>query len=366
MKISFNTPINRVSFGQVSIALLREALKQKHEVFSLPISEPDFSSLESPNQDNSEFLKWVNRSVEQFPTCHTKDTPVFKLWHLEKNLGFFSLSNNQSLMTFHELDNLTPLEVNIAKNNRKVIVTSKYTQEVFESKGVKAHYVPLGFDKQSFRVIDKPYHTDGRIVFNLSGKFEFRKRHAKVLKAWAKKFGNDKRYALQCAMFNPFMTDADNNNLISDALDNQRYFNITFLPMMQTNETYNDYLNSASIIIGMSGGEGWGLPEFQSVALGKHAVIMNAHGYKGWANSENSTLVDSTSMIDCVDNIFFKKGAEQNQGKIFDFDESDFISACEEAIKKVEVNPVNESGLKLAEDFSYENSYNKIVDVLNE
>ena len=365
MKISFNTPINRVSFGQVSIALLREAYAQKHDVVSLPVSQPDFSSLGSPNEDNNEFLKWVNRGIENFGLEHDSSRPTFKLWHLEKNLGFYRASANQSLMTFHELDSLTPLEVNIAKNNDKIIVTSQYTQEVFESNGIKTSYVPLGFDSHSFSNTKKEYHTDGRIVFNLSGKFEFRKRHAKVLKAWAKKYGNDKKYALQCAVFNPFMKDSDNNQMIAQALDGQRYFNITFLPLMETNETYNDYLNSAHIVIGMSGGEGWGLPEFQSVSLGKHSVIMNAHGYKGWANSENSVLVDSTSKIDCVDDIFFKKGGEQNQGKIFDFNEDDFISGCEAAIKRVEENPINESGVKLQEQFSYEKCYNNILNILN-
>ena len=366
MKVSFNTPINRVSFGQVSIALLREAYAKKHDVISLPISQPDVSSIESPNKDNAEFIKWVDQSVERFGTEHTSSRPTFKLWHLEIVNGFNKVSDNQSLMTFHELDNLTPLEVNIAKNNPKLIVTSKYTQEVFASNGVDAHYVPLGFDKHSFNVINKNYHTDNRIVFNLSGKFEFRKHHAKILKAWAKKYGNDKRYALQCAVFNPFLSDQVNNQTISNALDNQRYFNITFLPIMQTNETNNAYLNSCNIFIGMSGGEGWGLPEFQSVALGKHAVIMDAHGYKGWANRENSVLVGSTGMVDCIDGIFFKKGDSQNQGKIFDFDEDDFISGCEEAIKRYQANPVNESGLRLANDFSYEKCYDNILNILNE
>tara|TARA_Y100001937_G_scaffold127049_1_gene198052 strand:- start:220 stop:1320 length:1101 start_codon:yes stop_codon:yes gene_type:complete len=366
MKISFNTPINRVSFGQVSIALLREAYAKKHDAISLPIGQPDLSSLENPSDNNVEFTKWLHRGVERFGLEHDRSRPTFKIWHLELVQGFSAISNNQCLMTFHELDNLTPLEINVAKNAQKLVVTSKYTQEVLESNGIKSHYVPLGFDSHSFNRLEKTYHTDKRIVFNLSGKFEFRKHHAKTLKAWAKKYGNDKRYALQCAVFNPFLSDQDNNQIISSALNNERYFNISFLPLMQTNETYNDYLNSSHIVIGMSGGEGWGLPEFQSVAVGKHAVVLDAHGYKGWANSENSVLVNSTSMVDCVDGTFFVKGAAQNQGKIFDFDEDDFISGCEEAIKRVESNPLNDKGLELQERFSYEKCYNNILNVLNE
>ena len=47
----------------------------------------------------------------------------------------------------------------------------------------------------------------------------------------------------------------------------KEYFNINFLGMMQKNSLYNDFLNSGNIVLGMSGAEGWGLPEFQSVVL---------------------------------------------------------------------------------------------------
>ena len=148
---------------------------------------------------------------------------------------------------------------------------------------------------------------------------------------------------------------------ISNALDNERYFNITFLPMMQTNETYNDYLNSCNIVIGMSGGEGWGLPEFQSVCLGKHAVILNAHSYKMWANESNSVLVNPTGKIPAEDGVFFKKDSPFNQGNIFDFNEDEFISACEEAVKRYKSNPINEEGVKLKEEFTYSKTLDQIL-----
>jgi len=267
-------------------------------------------------------------------------------------------------MTFHELDSLTPLEVNIGKNNEKLIVTSKFSQDVFASAGVKAEYVPLGFDSANFKVLDKEYHDDDRIVFNLCGKFEFRKHHAKILAAWARKYGNDKRYALQCAIFNPFLEPKVNNSLIAQALGQVKYFNISFLPKMQTNEMYNDFLNSGQIVIGMSGGEGWGLPEFQSVALGKHAVMLDAHAYRDWANRENSVMVESTNKIDCTDGFFFKKGASTNQGQIFDWKEEDFLAACDEAIERLRENKVNEKGRELQEKFSYSNTLDKLLDVV--
>jgi hypothetical protein len=114
----------------------------------------------------------------------------------------------------------------------------------------------------------------------------------------------------------------------------------------------------------MSGGEGWGLPEFQSVCMGKHSVVLNASAYKQWANAENSVLVEPSGKIPAYDGHFFKEGANQNQGSIYDFDEDAFIAGCEEAIKRVESNPINESGMKLQQEFTVEKTFNKIQEYL--
>ena len=95
---------------------------------------------------------------------------------------------------------------------------------------------------------------------------------------------------LQCAISNPFLKQEDFSRLLNEILEDKTYFNINFLGAMQKNSLYNDYLNSSNIILGVSGGEGWGLPEFQSVALGKHTVMLNATAYKEWVTPENSTL----------------------------------------------------------------------------
>ena len=135
--------------------------------------------------------------------------------------------------------------------------------------------------------------------------------------------------------------------------------------MMQKNSLYNDFLNSGNIIIGMSGGEGWGLPEFQSVALGKHAVILNATAYKEWATPENAVLVEPNGKTEAYDGVFFKKGSPTNQGNIYTFDEGDFIEGCEKAIERYKSNPVNTEGLKIQEDFTYSKTVDSIMEVMD-
>jgi hypothetical protein len=357
MSLAFNLPVNSVSFGQISTLILRELYASKLNVGILPISNVDLSTQSDLTQ---EFGNWLQQSINSSLETLNRKNKIFKLWHL--NGSFESYSNEQALLSFYELDQPTKIELNTVKNNHKVLFSSKETVEIFKSLGCSnVEYIPLAFDKYNFNRVDKSYFADDRIIFNLVGKLEKRKHHLKLIRLWAQKFGNNKKYALQCSIFNPFLKQEDQNNIISQALEGKSYFNINFLPFMGQNKIYNDFLNSGNIVIGMSGGEGWGLPEFHSVAMGKHAVIMDAHGYKSWANKNNSILVKPNSKIEAYDGMFFNKGGPYNQGHIYDFNEEEFINGCELAIKKVETNKVNEEGLKLQQEFTSEKFIENVI-----
>ena len=86
--------------------------------------------------------------------------------------------------------------------------------------------------------------------------------------------------------------------------------------------------------------------------------------YKEWANKENATLVSPSGKINSVDGVFFNQGDMYNQGRIYDFNEDEFISACEEAVKKFEANPLNKEGEKLQTKFTYKKTTDKILDLI--
>lgn len=354
---AFNLPINSVSFGQVSTAVLRYLFEKKEEINLFPIGNQVDTSTQS--YSSQEFNSWIESSISSAYEKFDRNDNIFKLWHLNGSLESFA--KNQTLFSFYELDSPTKVELNTARNCKNLLFSSKFSVEIFKKFGLdNVSYVPLFFDKYNFKNTEKTYFNDGRIVFNLVGKLERRKHHIKILNAWAKKFGNNSKYFLQCSIFNPFLKPEDQTKIIANGLEGKVYFNIQFLNFMPNNSMYNDYLNSADIIIGMSGGEGWGLPEFHSVALGKHSVIMDAHGYKSWANKENSVLVNPTNKIECYDGVFFNKGAPYNQGSIFDFDVDEFIVGCETAIKRIEENKINKEGLKLQSEYTIDNFVNNI------
>jgi len=370
VKLALHLPINSVSFGQVSTVLLRTLHEREvagtlpFDLCLFPIGNPDLSSQTGITQ---EFQNWLQSKIAKAFESHKRTVPIFKLWHLNGSLESFS--NQQTLLTFYELDNPTRVELNTVRNSRTVL-SSQYAINVFKMFGVEVGFLPLPFDSYNYKILDKKYHADDRIVFNLCGKLERRKHHGKVIQSWIKKFGGNPQYALQCATYNVFLgnnpqeCDRNNNEMIRQLLQGvEKPFNVSFLPHMRENSVYNDFLNSASIIIGMSGGEGWGLPEFQSIAMGKHAVILNAHSYQTWATPEMCTFVQTTGKISAVDNMFFKQGEPYNQGQIFDWAEDEFIAACEAAIQKVRANKVNEAGLVLPTKYNKETFADTVLEL---
>ena len=319
----------------------------------------------STQKEDKEFSDWLTNCSNKALYSHNRDIPTFKLWHLNGSLE--SLSRDQALFTFYELDQPTKQEINIAKNNTKILVSSNESKNVFNNFGVNnVDVIPLGFDYTNFKKTEKKYFNDGRITFNVVGKFEKRKHHEKLIKAWVKRFGGSKEYFLQCAIYNTFLKEEDNQKITNAIMQGEKPFNVSFFGFMAKNDLYNDFLNSGDIILSMSGGEGWGLPEFHSVALGKHSVILNAHSYKEFANEDNSVLVEPNGKIDCYDGKFFREGTPFNQGQIYTWDEDDFIDGCELAIKRVESSKINEKGLELQDQFPLSKTVDALLDHLKD
>ena len=121
-----------------------------------------------------------------------------------------------------------------------------------------------------------------------------------------------------------------------------------------------DSLNSIDIDLGgMSGAEGWNLPSFNATCLGKWSIVLNGSAHKDWANEKNCILIDPSGKEPVYDNIFFKEGAEFNQGNIYTFDEDEFVESMK--LAEIKCKNLNTEGQKLKEKFTYKNTLNTIL-----
>ncbi len=356
--IIFEAPCNSLSFGNVSLNLLKEMYNKKLNVAYFPISNIDTNAYDKLDE---EFKEWINYSYNNRYSSLSVDAPTLKLWHLRG--AEMKIGSNQTLYTFYELDSPTIAEKNIANLQHHVCFSSSYSQSSFQRAGVaNSSYVPVGFD-DSFHKTDKEYLPD-KIHFGLMGKWEKRKHTATILKTSAEKYGNNYKYQLSCLVTNPFFKAEQMNQVIGEALGGKKYGNINFLPFLKTNSEVNDFINAIDIdLSGLSGGEGWNLPAFNATALGKWSIVLNASSHKDWATQSNSILLETSGREPAYDSVFFTQGAEFNQGNIYKLDPEALIEKMEEAEKVCKKE--NTEGLKLQKEFTYEKTLDGLLSKLH-
>jgi hypothetical protein len=349
MKILVDTPLNSLSLGNVGYNIIKELKNKGHDVGIWPMNESnvDLSAYDISSEDQAFFQQAINNRLDFL----SADIPSIKVWHLN---GSENRKNpNQYLYTFYECSEPTDTEKKICNAQTKTIFSSSYAAEKFGS-----NYVPIGFDKEFFET--KKTYLNDVVHFGLMGKFENRKHTAKIIKAWVKKYGNNNKYQLSCCVTNPFFKEEDMSQMINHTLEGNRYTNVNFLPFLKTNKEVNELLNAIDIdLTGLSGGEGWNLPSFNSTCLGKWSIVLNETSHKDWATKDNSILVESSSKIDCHDGKFFVKGGPFNQGHFYSWEEDDVISAMEKAETKV--GQINTEGQKLADKFTYSKTVDGIL-----
>ena len=355
MKLLVNAPINALSFGNVSVNILRELFKKNIDLIFFPIG--DKAEMDAYDKIEPDFVKYLQAATNDRYSKISKDIPSLKLWHIFGSETRYS--KNQSLFTFHEVSEVTNIEKNLLSLQDRIFVSSNYTKNIFNLNGLdNVTHVPLGFDND-FQITNKTY-LQNKIHFGILGKFENRKNTARIIKSWLKLFGNKPEYQLSCAITNPFLDKARFQNELLKVLEGKQYNNLNFVPYMQTNSEVNDYLNSIDIDLGgLSGAEGWNLPSFNATALGKWSVVINATAHKDWATKDNSILIEPSSLKDCYDDVFFKKGQSFNQGQFFDISDQEMDNAILKSLSYAKTP--NPEGLKLQKQFTYEKTVETIL-----
>ena len=148
--ISWNLPINSVSFGQTSVAILRELYKRGLSPNIFPIGNVDLAT-QKPDED---FNKWLQACISKSYSLHSRDDTVIKLWHIVNSLETYSRKDSR-LITFYECQDLTPIEQNILRNQDKIYLTNRYTQSTLKNYDIQSEYLPLGFDSYNFYTLEK-------------------------------------------------------------------------------------------------------------------------------------------------------------------------------------------------------------------
>ena len=358
MKLVVDAPLNSLSFGNVAFNIIRELYKRGVDLRIFPIGNPDLQAYDI----EKDFKRYIEDAINKRLDFFKPDIPCLKLWHLNGSEN--RKNKDQYLFTFYECNEPTDTEVKLSRGQDHTFFSSNYSLDTFIERGVSnTSFLPLGLDPD-FSPTNKKY-LEGITHFGLMGKFEHRKHTAKIIKTWAKKYGNNSKYQLSCCVNNPFLKPEQMQRLIHDALEGKNYTNINFLPHLQKNSEVNDLLNSLDIdLTGLSGGEGWNLPAFNATALGKWSIVLNATSHKDWATPTNSILIEPSGSMPVHDQVFFTESTPFNNGTFYTWTEEEAVAAMEKAESKV--GQINTEGRKLAEEFTYSHTVDLILSTIFE
>lgn len=357
--LTFNIPLNSLSLTQSIFGVIRELYIRKIPILIFPIGQIDLSAF-SIDQD---FGIYIKNAVENAPLKFKKSFPVLKCWHL--NGGIEGFGHNNSLLTFHETDQVTDFELAAIRANKKVFVTSKYTQSVMEEAGAdNVVYLPLFFDKWTYSKKDAVYLDKDVLVFTLTGKLEKRKNTLEIIQSFAKKYGNDRKYRLHAIINNVFLKPEHQADMINRALEGKHYFNISiFNQRFNTNAEINDCVNAGfAELSGLSSAEAWNLPLFNSLCLGKHAPVLNATVHKDYCNDDNSILISPTFKEKAIDNQFFFDNSPFNSGNWDKVETEKFIWGMEQVAARFPNE--NIEGEKLKDIYTVEKTTDLLLENL--
>lgn len=346
--LNIETPLNTLSIGQVGIQILKELFKRKIDINLLPIGNVDLSGYDLAD----DFKLWLKEKADNSLANFKNSDKTLKIWHINGSQA--KISNESYIYTFHELDSLTPQEINIMQNVAGVFVACDFNAHTFKANGIKNVWKssPGFFDYMKEETI-RPYGPQ-TTTWLITGKFEKRKAHLEAIKGWWEKFGKTQSHMLHICCQNPFLPpQAEAEKILLELELDHVPTNFNFMPYAAKNADYCKILNACDIIIDMSRGESFSLPSFHCVGLGKHAIVHDATGMQAWATAKNSVLVPSTGKMDPWDGTFFHPGQPFNQGKYFTWKMDDYKNALEIVLNKKMTNPMNDEGKKIQKDFTF-------------
>lgn len=361
-KLILSAPFNSLSLGNFSYNITKELFNRKIQCIIFPV-QVDLSSYNV----NPEFKVWLESSINNRYTKFAKDIPSLRIWHLNQSEQKFS--DKQYLFSFHETDSPTPAEINIVNQQEHTFFSSNWTVDKFQSfGGENVSFCPLGFDTE-YKVLEKKFTPDNVLHWVLGpNKFEKRKLTQKIIELWIKKYGGNKNHKLTICVTNPFIRKeshgVDTNDILRGIFKGNAPFNVNVIQYLKSNAEVNQLMNSADInLSGISASEAWNFPAANSAALGKTVIVTNVGGHKDWANEENSILIEPDGMEPVYDGVHFFQNQPFNQGNYFKFSDESIIVAFEKAEKIGKT--INIKGLELQQKFSYKNTVDKILEVIN-
>lgn len=364
LSLNYMAAINSLGYGIASKNILYK-LDSQLSLTYFPIGRP-----EEYDPNKQEIIK--RTANKQMQVC--KADYGLKVWHefalaerppCNKFIGFpifeIDILPQQSVYNIASCDHIF-----VASEWAKQVVIDSFKEYQMDIPNPKDKafitVVPLAVDLDVFTARE-PVQNKTCKFFNC-GKWEVRKGHDILLKAFQQAFPNHVDVSLHMMCDNMFPQARKFTQSIEELYNSDHRVNL--IPRVSTSEEVAAIMSTMDCGVFPSRAEGWNLELLEMMAMNKQVIATNYSAHTEFCNNSNTKLLEINELDLAYDGIWFdgsKKWAKIDEPEIRQLSRLMKEVYLDWKKNKVLTNP---EGLKTAQKYSWDNTCNKIMTFLGE
>jgi glycosyltransferase involved in cell wall biosynthesis len=341
-KLNFTFGYNTTSFGYHGSYVLKHLTKLGWDVRHIPIGPTAYDPKFQPSN-----------------TLFHHKAPSLRLWHPDQMSGHTGSPTIAS--TNFELEDLNPIQIHNLKFTDSVIVPTKWAQEICRKSGIEAKVVPLGYDEEIF--IPTEIKPSDHVTFGNFGKWEIRKGHDVLIKAFNAAFEKDDKVTLVMMPTNPFLKPEQIKVWERMYLGSKLGDKIQIIPRLDSHKDVYNVMSQVTCGVFPARAEGWGLESLEMLGCGKHIIITNCTGHTEYVDSSCRLIEMDDEFESAYDGIFFNGFSRWRKFGQNQFDQ--LVSHMRDVYNNRTNLTTNLAGAKRAAEFTWEKSVHVLAQEIN-
>ena len=378
MKLNYIAPINSLSYGIVSLNILKAAIRTGHEVALWPIG----GGGDAPPEDHAMLREAFDRT-----RFFDRAAPCLRIWHQWQMDQMVGKGLHCGLPIF-ELDKFNDQELHHLRSLDLVFAPSQWAADVLRDNGINnVALAPFGVDRTIFNenppaCFVLPYTPpvgdseeglglpeDGATTFLNIGKWEYRKGHDLLCKAFNHAFeANDDVRLIMCC-HNPFLEQNKGNDewhrWYTGSRLGRRGKILVLNQRLESQENLAALIHKADCGVFPSRAEGWGMGTMEMLSCGKHVITTDYAAHTEYCTKENAWLIPVKDKEVANDGIWFH--GQGNWAK-FEQEQTEILIEYMRVIhqtKQAGSLKVNLPGIETAKRFSWDATASRIFSSLS-
>lgn len=352
MQINLIGPINQLGYGIATLNIIKWLLLNQHEVALYPIGPGHV-----PYSD-IHLIEQAQTNAKRYNMY----APSVRIWHAH-DLAMHVGRGVKFGFPIFEVNKFNEEELHQLRRVSKLLVASHWAKQVIIDNNIEVdtYVVPLGVDGAIFNENIPAKKTTTTVFFNC-GKWEIRKGHEILIRAFNKAFEPDDDVKLMMHCQNPFLTNDSHWHILcaKSKLGKENKISVS-KTRFDTQIELARYMMQADCGVFPTSAEGWNLELLEMMSMGKLVIATDYSGHTEYVNRNNCMLLPIQKMVTAVDKIWFNGNAEWAS-----IDEDLLIHYMRDVhkTKQEERDILNTAGIATAKQFTWQNTVDKLIEAL--